>query len=42
MMSIMKILENFPETLEKIFILNPSKDFVNVYWKPLDGICFFL
>ena len=34
---ISKLAENFPETLEKVFIINPNKDFVNIYWKPLDS-----
>ena len=41
MISLIKILGNFPETLEKIFLINPSKEFVNIYWKPLESKCLF-
>lgn len=37
MISLIKILGNFPETLEKALLINPSKEFVNIYWKPLES-----
>lgn len=36
----MNICHNFPETLEKAFIINPDKNFYNIFWSALESKIF--